>query len=185
MPVAVRNTKTGPTVFSIPEDKIEIEWQGAGDPEGRDIQEVPDAVLQDTRFRRAIAKGVLARVSDEEARAALDHQIQSAHDREAAAAAQAVSTIDQAANNDLVSLPCQGPGGRGTGECGTPVPVRESKKGDAPVLCPQHEGLVGEFAQVQTGQMIDKGATLEPETVWVRSVMGRREHQTSATTTEV
>lgn len=177
MPVAVRNTKTGPTIFTIPEDKVEIEWQGAGDPEGGDIQEVPDDVVSNVRFRRAISRGILSIVDDEQAQVAYDRQVQSYGEREAVAAAQAVSVIDQAANNDLVSLPCQGPGGRGTGECGVAVPVREAKRDDAPVLCPQHESLRGEFTQIETGKLIDKGDALEPERKWVRATMGRRERE--------
>lgn len=179
MPVAVRNLKTGPTVFSIleGENKIQVEWKGKGDPYGEDVQEVPDSLLEDTRFRRALTRGVLERVDREEADGFIARQSQGAREREDAAAQAAVQAIDPAANNDLVSLPCQGPNERGTGECGAPVPTREKDKGDAPVLCSQHESLAFQFVQVPTGQMVDKGDSLVPEQHWVRSVLGERERQ--------
>ena len=175
MPVVVRNTKGGPTVHSIPEEKIEIVWAGAGDPNGEDVQEVPDDVASRVAFRKAIQSGTFVVVTQEEANASFEAQTEAIRAKEAADLNRATTSIDLAANNDLVSLPCQGPGGRGTGQCGSPVPVRESARGDAPVLCQQHTGLASEFIQVEGEQMIEKGDRLEPEKIWVRPTLGERE----------
>ena len=175
MPVVVRNTKTGPSVFSIPEEKVEIVWGGAGDPTGEDVQEVPDAVASKTAFRKAVQRGIFVVVTQEEADASFDAQAEAARTKDADAATRAKTSIDMAANNDLLSFPCQGPDGRGNGLCGNPVPVRESERGSAPVLCPQHTGLAGEFIEVETDKMIDKGDRLESEKIWVRPTLAERE----------
>ena len=41
MPVLVRNTEKGPTVFSDVAKNIAIEWEGAGHPGGGDVQRAP------------------------------------------------------------------------------------------------------------------------------------------------
>jgi len=175
MPVMVRNLKDGPTVFSIPEKRIEIEWQGKGDPTGADVQGVPDEVLESTYFQRALRRGVFETITDLAAEDALNQQNDSFAAREAVERANSVAAIDPEAHNDILSLPCQGPSGRGSGLCTQPVAVKESKVDEAPVLCPQHDSLASEFVQSETGQMKDTGSSLEPVKVWTRVILGARE----------
>jgi len=180
MPVAVRNLKTGPTVFSILEGDLkgtQIEWKGKGDPAGEDIQEIPDILLEDIRFRRAMQRGILEQVTREEAAQAILQQGESARSQQEEWAATAAGSIDQQANNDMVTLSCIGPNGRGSGLCGAPVAVREIRQDEAPPLCSPHAHLATEFVQETTGQMIQRGGALVPEIRWIRSTMGRRETQ--------
>lgn len=58
MPVLVRNTETGPSVFSDTAKNIAIEWQGAGDPDGEDVQNVPDEVIDNVNFLKALQRGI-------------------------------------------------------------------------------------------------------------------------------
>lgn len=60
MPTLVRNVETGPTVFSDLGEGINIEWAGAGDPGGGDVQHVPDEVVtKNVQFLKAIQNGIL------------------------------------------------------------------------------------------------------------------------------
>lgn len=58
MPVLVRNTEEGPSVFSDPAKNIAIEWQGKGDPSGEDVQHVPDEVIDNVNFLKALQRGI-------------------------------------------------------------------------------------------------------------------------------
>jgi len=53
----VRNTQRGPTVFSDSAANISIEWQGAGDQFGGDVQPVPEALMENVNFLRAVQLG--------------------------------------------------------------------------------------------------------------------------------
>lgn len=181
MPVAVRNEEGGPTVFSIPEDNIQIEWQGKGDPQGGDVQYVPDALLTNVQFDKVVRHGILVVVKDESAaQDAIDKQSTAYRDRAEAAASAATASIEQAANNDLVQATCIGPSNRGQGECGEPVAVREKdlRTNDAPVLCSRHASLAPQYARVETDQMIESGDSLVPVTKWVRSQVERTQRKT-------
>jgi len=58
MPTLVRNTEKGPTVFSDISKNIAIEWQGAGDPNGEDVQHVPDEVIENVNFLKSLRRGI-------------------------------------------------------------------------------------------------------------------------------
>lgn len=181
MPVAVRNQESGPTVFSIPEDNLQVEWQGRGDPEGGDVQYVPDSLLTNVQFDKVVRRGILQVIGDEaSANEAIDKQAAAYRGRADAAAAEAVASIEQAADNDLVQAPCIGPSNRGQGECGEPVPVREKdlRNNDAPVLCSRHVSLAPQYARIETDQMIESGDSLVPVTKWVRSQVERTQRKT-------
>lgn len=53
----VRNTQRGPTVFSDSAANISIEWQGAGDQFGGDVQPVPEVLMENVNFLRAVQLG--------------------------------------------------------------------------------------------------------------------------------
>lgn len=67
MPVAVRNLKTTVTTFNDPPTKASLEWQPMGDRNGLDIQVVPDAVLENPAFLRAVGLGIFEVVEDDAA----------------------------------------------------------------------------------------------------------------------
>lgn len=58
VPVLVRNCENGPAVFTEPVAKVQIEWQGAGDPAGNDHQYVPQDLLDNVNFQRALNRGI-------------------------------------------------------------------------------------------------------------------------------
>lgn len=180
MPVAVRNKQTGPTVFSILNGEghatLQLEWQGIGDPNGGDVQYVPDSAVKDVQFDKMIRRGVLEIIEEDAAESAMDKQAESYRERTEAASQAATATIDQKANNDLVQASCIGPSTRGTGECGEPVAVRESelKANERPILCPRHASLAPQYARVETDQMVEQGDSLVPVTKWVRTQVDRK-----------
>lgn len=63
----VRNTQRGPTVFSDPKENIAIEWQGAGDNHGGDVQPVPDSLMENVNFLRAVQMGTFVIEEDGDA----------------------------------------------------------------------------------------------------------------------
>lgn len=179
MPVAVRNSEGGPTVFSIPETNLQIEWQGKGDPNGGDVQYVPDDLLKNVQFDRMVRRGLFTVLAADEAESSMDAQADAYRARTEAATAAAISSIDHQVNNDLVQAPCIGPANRGTGECGEPVPVRDKdiRLNEKPVLCSRHVGLAPQYARVETSEMVEVGDTLVPVTKWVRTIVTTREQQ--------
>lgn len=176
MPVLVQNLQAGPTVFSVPEKDISLEWQGKGHSGGEDVQYVDDTLVNDHRFARALRSGILKVVdASPEVMERLAQQDQAFERRQAASAQQTAASMDPARNHDMLSLPCIGPAERGIGTCDTPVPVREKNQYDAPVLCDRHRPLAGDFVQEETGETRVEGDALLPVTRWVRTTIGPRE----------
>jgi hypothetical protein len=139
---------------------------------GGDVQPVPEEIINTVPFYRAIQRGILAVENLEdnpELQEAIDKQNASWTARTEAAAAQATASIDQQANNDLVSVPCVGPGAKG-GKCGADVAVRDVNKDDKPPLCNLHEDLVGEYVAEELGVVDGK-----TQKGWARVTMGERE----------
>ncbi len=57
-PVLVRNLSRGPAVFNDIKTATSIEWQGAGDPNGDDIQPVPASIaIENVNFLKAVSRG--------------------------------------------------------------------------------------------------------------------------------
>jgi hypothetical protein len=173
MPFAVRNTEAGPAVFSDLTKNIQIEWAGAGDEDGNDIQQVPDELAEHVNFLRAVQKGIfVVEEAPEAVQTALARQSSAwkrKRDQDATATQEAIS---QDANNDLVTVPCIGPG-RGGGQCGDAVVVKEKTRGDRPPLCERHKGLAGEYVMTETDQILNGRAVKQ----WSRAGMAPREHQ--------
>lgn len=62
-PVLLANNQAGPTVFRDDNSNTEVTWEGAGDPQGQDIQPVPIHFLENTNFLRILNKGIFRLVS--------------------------------------------------------------------------------------------------------------------------
>lgn len=174
MPVAmVRNTLPGPTVISSdPKGTHQVEWAGKDDPMGGDVQPVPEEIVNTVPFYRAIQRGILVLENPEdnpELTATIAKQNSSWAARSEAAAAKATEAIDHDANNDIVSVPCIGPDGKG-GKCGADVAVRDVNKDDKPPLCNLHADLVGEYVAEELGVVDGK-----TQKGWARVTMGARE----------
>lgn len=174
MPLLVRNTTSGPLVFSVPKEGIALEWQAHGDPTGEDFQQVPDELIKNVNFLKNIQRGTLEVVeADDETMAALAKQATAFQSRAQVAHQAAVDAIDQKADNDLVTVPCIGPSGRGTGECGEPVPVREKTKYDHPPLCSRHKSLESQYVMSEGETLVEGKA----EKHWHRAGVSGRETQ--------
>lgn len=168
-----RNLRSNVIVLSSdPKGTDVIEWQPAGDPNGGDVQVIPDSILLLPAFTRLIARGLVAiEEADDETKAALGKQTAAFERRMNGAAQQAAEVIDREENKDILSIPCIGPDSRGTGTCGDPVPVREKTKDDTPALCSTHTPLAGQYVQheEQVGTKVEKK--------WSRVVVTARERQ--------
>lgn len=171
--VVARNLVDGITVLaSDVKGSHSVEWGAKGDPNGDDIQFIPNEVLESVAFRRAVARGVVAIVEDEsdpDVTEALTRQVEAFRRRQDGAREDVEATIDRPTSRDTVSVFCVGPDSRGTGKCGTPVAMPESKLKDEPPLCSQHSSLSQQFVpEVNT-----EGT--ETKTNWVRVSLGARE----------
>jgi len=167
MPVAVRNLEDGPAVFSDLDNGIQLEWQGKGDGAGEDVQYVPDALMQNIAFTKAMRNGIFALVTEDEAIEAVAQQQVSQEAKRADAASSARATLSPEVDNDLIQVNCIGPSTRGTGTCGEPLTVRAKASGDAPHLCPRHKALVSQYALAEVNGTI----------TWVRATVAPRESQ--------
>lgn len=181
MPVLVRNTESGRTVFSDPVKKISVEWAGAGDPNGEDLQQVPDEIVTGSAaFIKTLQRGILVvEEASEETKAVLDKQTSSFRARQEQAAQVASSTMDQQARNDLISVDCIGPNARGTGSCGDPVPVREKDLDAKPPLCPKHKSLEPQYVVEETEDFIVIDGKATAKKTWIRMATGPRERATA------
>lgn len=174
-PVYVQNNQDGPTVLSADRNGVDsVEWAGKGDPQGNDIQPVPQEILSSPAFSRALARGVITLLEDESDPAAVEalrKQTATWQARQASAAANATAPIEQVPINDYIQVSCVGPNSRGGGQCGLPVSVREKEQDAKPNLCDQHKELEPEFVP-EPYQEGDKTRTR-----WIRYAMNPRETQ--------
>ncbi len=72
----------------------------------------------------------------------------------------ALATLDQQADNDLISVNCIGPGTRPGAVCGENVPVRQREALAAPPLCSRHQSFAEECYRKGSGPWVlelDKG----------------------------
>lgn len=164
VPTMVRNTTAGPTVFA--EGSHFVEWAGAGDPMGGDLQPVPSSFLENVQFHRMTTRGIFVVESGEEI---IDETLakhraewESRIEQQRTASRDA---IDQLPQNDSVIKKCIGPSGKGPSQlCGQDVPIKAAKVAETPPLCPLHAQLVGQFL-AQEGERIVDG---KPEVIWAR-----------------
>jgi hypothetical protein len=172
MPVMVRNNELGPTVLTVGKEHA-FEWKGKGDPNGEDVQHLPDTILEDVNFVKALNKGVFTvEEANEGNLASIARQGESFRERMAAQQQAAMDSIDQEANNDLVQLDCIGPSPRGNGACGASVMVKDKNRDQAPALCSIHESLASQYIITETDTIGDDGRTSK---TWQRMTLGQRE----------
>lgn len=167
-PVMVRNTEGGPTVLSDLRSKEYVEWQGAGDPGGADVQAVPEEFLQNVNFLRAVQRGILVIENPEdnpEITQAIERQNAAWAARRKQAQKSAEDSIDQTRNNDIVTTKCV------LDVCTNVVTVRESEKNSKPALCSTHENLAPQFVPVDDVNGDTEGAVRK----WQRVTVTARE----------
>lgn len=144
--VMCQNQMAGPTVIAGDAKRnYEVVFQGKNDPDGNDVQPIPDALLRTIQFQRAISRGVIRVIEGAEhpvVQQALARQSDSFAKRMHAADLAAREVIDAPAANDITVVNCFGPGSRDGAVCGEQVPVRSGDTGKPP-LCDRHAGLSG------------------------------------------
>lgn len=171
----VRNTRPGPTTLTPVEGSSEyLVWQGAGDPEGQDVQLVSEEAAKTLPFQRAVARQLLVVEGDElpqdpMVQAYLERQHALAEAKRLKAEAEIENGIDRAEQRVLHGLECVGPDTRGIGVCGTLVSVSGKSKDQVPPLCERHKHLALEYV-AEVSEKDDKQVT-----TWSRMLMGPRE----------
>lgn len=177
MPVTVvaRNFMDGVTVLSSDiKGSVAVEFGAKNDPNGDDIQYIPEEILNTPAFKRALARGVLGVIedqSDPDVTEALAKQVAAFQKRQRGAEDQVQETIDRPTNRDSISLFCVGPDSRGTGKCGEPVVVAANKKADdEPPLCPRHKHLATQYVPQHVIPKDDP--TGEKRVEWARVSLG-------------
>jgi hypothetical protein len=142
--VMCQNQMSGRTVIAADAKRnYEVVWEGKGDPDGNDVQPIPDALLRTIQFQRAISRGVIKVIEGADhpvVRQALARQNDSFAKRMAASDMAAREVIDSPSENDIMVVNCFGPGSREGAVCGEQVPVRSGDTGKPP-LCDRHAGL--------------------------------------------
>ena len=163
-PVMCRNRMAGPTVIASDQKSThEVIFQGAGDPDGNDVQYIPEEILKTPQFARAIRQKIFEVVQgddNEAVQAALQHQSDAFWGRMEKDKDEALASLDQQADNDLISVNCIGPGSRSGAVCGENVPVRQREAMNLPPLCSRHQSFSDECFRKGTGPWqldLDKG----------------------------
>lgn len=169
-PMMVRNTRPGPTVHTFGDQQVT--WNGAGDPDGLDIQPVTADLANSVTFRQSMARGIFVEVDDEaEIEAAISQHRDEWANRDERQSNAGQEAIEQVQDNDYLMLTCLGPAGKSGNLCGADVSVKSSKVAEAPPLCKAHKPLASQFLSEETG-VIKNG---KPEIKWTRSRLGARE----------
>lgn len=176
--VWVRNTQLGPTVFTDTMNKVQIEWAGAGDPAGNDVQQVPGTVVGHVQFMRHVQKGIyVVEGASPEVEEIIARQTGAFRQRQIDAESAIKATIVEETHNDIIVVHCVGPSSRGkSGQCGEDVTVRELRRNEAPPLCPKHIDLKAQYVPESTDELIDG----EPVMKWVRTTLAPRERASAA-----
>jgi len=95
--------ESGPTVFSDLGENIHLEWQGRGDQDGRDVQRVPDKLLENVAFLRTVDRGILKiEKPTPEVEAKLKEQAEAIKAQREASQAAVMETIDHQAEEPIV-----------------------------------------------------------------------------------
>lgn len=171
-PTMIRNTRPGPTVHTFGDQQIT--WNGAGDPDGLDIQPVTAELMNNVTFRQSLARGIYVEVDDQdEIDAAIAQHRDEWHNREERQANAGQEAIEMVQDNDFLMLTCIGPAGHSGNLCGEPVSVKSKLRNDTPPLCKAHKPLTGQFVTQETGIIKDG----KPEIEWIRITKGIRTRQ--------
>jgi hypothetical protein len=169
--ITVRNLHKGPTLFSDQNTNLMVEWQGAGDPQGEDVQQVPKSLINNMAFARSLRRGVLEVVEADEDVANLLAKQASQQDRlEAQRAEQASASLDRSSDEQIQALPCMGPGERAGASCAVMVPINRDKLEQAPPLCARHANLAAQFVLAYDEDSLDDRG--RPIPVWLPVTKG-------------
>lgn len=143
--VMVQNMMGGPTVIAADAKRnYEMIFAGKDDPQGEDVQEVPEELLRTKQFRDALRKGILAVVQGEDhpvVVAAMARQTSAFQQRMAKENLAAREVLDAVSDHDITVVTCIGPGSREGAVCGDMVPVKEKDQNSRPPLCDRHMHL--------------------------------------------
>jgi hypothetical protein len=158
----VRNNQDGPSVFTMA-GSAHVEWQGAGDPQGLDIQTCPAEFLNDVHFRNAMEKGIFEVVADktliDEALTLHREDWEQKQERRRNAGTEA---LEMEPNKDLAMVECIAPVAKGGKLCGTPLSLKVADLREKPPLCQDHQRYAGKFIAEET----DKITNGKPEVRW-------------------
>lgn len=175
--VVARNTEPRVVVLSLdPKSSDYVEWQAADDVSGNDVQIVSEAIAQSVPFLRLCQREVIVVENMDEnpgIQAALERQNAAYRARTSTASSEALASIEKPQQNDMIALPCIGPNGRGQGNCGADVMVRERTKNEKPPLCPQHASLAAQYVPSEEQDGTNRVRK------WYRATMGTPERQQS------
>jgi hypothetical protein len=142
--VMCQNQMPGTTIIAADAKRnYEVTFGGKGDPDGNDVQPIPDALLRTIQFQRAISRGVLAVIEGANhpvVQQALARQTDSFARRVQSQQVADREVLDAPADNEIVVAACIGPGSRKGAVCGEQVPLRHGDTGRPP-LCDRHKGL--------------------------------------------
>lgn len=143
--VMCRNMMAGPTVIaSDPKQTHEVIFGPRDDPNGEDVQPIPEALIKSPAFVKAIRQGIIAVVQGEDnpvIQAALARQTSSFKQRMQADELRARESLDAPAEDDMLVVTCIGPGARDGQVCEEQIPVRSKDAGSRPPLCDRHQHL--------------------------------------------
>lgn len=155
--IMCQNQMAGPTVIAADAKRnYEVLFGGKGDPDGNDVQPIPEALLRTIQFQRAISRGILKVVEGE------DHPVvQQALARQTDAFARKMKAqqvadrevLDAPAAADIIVVNCIGPGSRPGAVCGDQVPQRGDDAGKPP-LCDRHQTLAESCVKRGTGPWV-------------------------------
>lgn len=142
--VMCQNQMEGPTVIAADAKRnYEVNFGRKGDPDGEDVQPIPEALLHTIAFQRAISRGILRVIEGEDhpvVQQALSRQSDAFAKRMKAQQVADREVLDAPAAADIVVLNCIGPGTRQGAVCGEQVPQRSGDTGKPP-LCDRHASL--------------------------------------------
>lgn len=163
-PIMVRNNQAGPTVFTAPGPSgSHVEWQGAGDPQGLDVQPCPAEFLNIVAFRAAMTRGIFEQVDDDgligETLAQHRQDWEQKQERQRNAGIEA---LELEPDNDLAMVNCIAPVAKGGKKCDTPLSLKVTDLREKPPLCQDHQRLAGKFIAEETDKIVQG----KPEIRW-------------------
>lgn len=142
--VMCQNQMPGTTIIAADAKRnYEVTFGGKGDPDGNDVQPIPDALLRTIQFQRALSRGILVAIEGSDhpvVRQALSRQSDSFARKMQSQEMADREVLDSPAAADIIVVNCIGPGSRQGAVCGEQVPVRHGENGKPP-LCDRHKGL--------------------------------------------
>lgn len=143
--VMCQNQMSGVTVIAADAKRnYETIFAAKDDPDGNDVQPIPNALLNTIPFRRALSQGILIAVEGADhpvVMQAMSRQSDSFKRRNNAAETAAREVIDAPSDQDILVVLCIGPGTREGNVCGDQVPVKGKDAGSRPPLCDRHRHL--------------------------------------------